>query len=87
MRGVVGNPLILDMGMSGSSAGADISPEEVALAAGTDIEEIRASRERKKITRQMIYGAVHIASKMFNEGRLAGVIGLGGSTGVSWPRM
>ena len=76
-----GNPLILDMGMSGSSEGADIPPEEVALAAGSDINEIRASRERKKITRQMIYGASAIALKMFNEGRLAGVIGLGGSTG------
>ena len=76
-----GNPLILDMGMSGSSEGADIPPEEVALAAGSDINEIRSSRERKKITRQMIYGASTIALKMFNEGRLAGVIGLGGSTG------
>ncbi len=76
-----GNPLILDMGMSGSSEGADIPPDAVALAAGSDINEIRASHERKKITRQMIYGASAIALKMFNEGRLAGVIGLGGSTG------
>jgi uncharacterized protein (UPF0261 family) len=75
-----GNPLMLDMGMSGSSAGADIPPEEVALAAGADINEIRASRDRKKITRQMIHGASAIAQKMFDEGRLAGVIGLGGST-------
>ncbi len=75
-----GNPLMLDMGMSGPSDGADIPPEAVARAAGADISEIRASRERKKITRQMIDGASAIALKMLEEDRLAGVIGLGGST-------
>lgn len=76
-----GNPLILDMGMSGSSEGADIASDAVARAAGVDIDEIRSSRERKKITRQMIDGASIIAIKMLEERRLAGVIGLGGSTG------
>jgi len=81
IRKIGGNPVILDMAMSGRSNGSDISPDEVARAAGTDIQEIRASRERKKITRQMIEGASVIAIKMLEEGRLAGVIGLGGSTG------
>jgi uncharacterized protein (UPF0261 family) len=76
----LGNPLILDMGMSGSSEAADIPSDEVARAAGADINEIRSSRERKKITRQMIDGASAIAVKMLEEGRLGGVIGLGGST-------
>jgi uncharacterized protein (UPF0261 family) len=76
-----GNPLILDMGMSGSSEGADIPSDAVARAAGVDINEIRSSRERKKITRQMIDGASIISIKMLEERRLAGVIGLGGSTG------
>jgi len=73
--------LILDMSMSGSSPGADISPEAVARAAGADIEEIRASKERKKITRQMIEGATKIADDFLQQGRLAGIVGLGGSTG------
>lgn len=76
-----GGVLVLDFSMSGETAGADISPGEVAKAAGTDIETIRASRERKKITRQMIDGAVSIAKDLFQSGRLAGLIGLGGSTG------
>jgi len=76
-----GNALILDMGMSRSSEGADIPSDAVARAAGVDIDEIRSSRERKKITRQMIDGASIIAIKMLEERRLAGVIGLGGSTG------
>jgi uncharacterized protein (UPF0261 family) len=73
--------LVLDMSMSGSPPGADISPEEVALAAGADIKEIRSSKERKKITRQMIDGATKIANNFLHEGRLAGIVGLGGSTG------
>lgn len=75
-----GNPLILDMGMSARSERADIPSDEVARAAGADIDEIRSSRERKKITRQMIEGAMVIAVKLLQEGRLGGVIGLGGST-------
>jgi uncharacterized protein (UPF0261 family) len=76
-----GNPIILDMSMSGETSGADISPAQVARAADTNIEDIRASRERKKITRQMIEGSVKLARDLFESGSLAGIIGLGGSTG------
>ncbi|MEW6532653.1 MAG: Tm-1-like ATP-binding domain-containing protein [Thermodesulfobacteriota bacterium] len=76
-----GLPLILDMSMSGDTTGADISPADVARAAGTNIEEIRQSRERKQITRKMINGAIKLTGDLLNSGRLAGVIGLGGSTG------
>ncbi|MGC8658942.1 MAG: Tm-1-like ATP-binding domain-containing protein [Desulfomonilaceae bacterium] len=73
--------LILDMSMSGEFPGADITAADTARAAGTDIEEIRSSRERKKITRQMITGATQLACDLMNAKRLGGVIGLGGSTG------
>jgi uncharacterized protein (UPF0261 family) len=77
-----GNPLVLDLSMSGgASHAADITPASVAEAAGTTIEEIRRSRERKTITRQMINGAVKLTRDLLESGRLAGVIGLGGSTG------
>ncbi|MBI5250531.1 MAG: Tm-1-like ATP-binding domain-containing protein [Desulfomonile tiedjei] len=76
-----GNPLILDMSMSGESPGADITADQVARAAGSDIREIRESRERKKITRQMIQGAAKLTNELLEQGRLTGVIGLGGSTG------
>jgi uncharacterized protein (UPF0261 family) len=67
--------------MSGEFPGADITSSETARAAGADIEDIRVSKERKKITRQMIGGATKIATDFMKSGRLAGVIGLGGSTG------
>jgi uncharacterized protein (UPF0261 family) len=73
--------LVLDMSMSGEFPGADITSAETARAAGADIEDIRVSKERKKITRQMIAGATKIATDLMKSGRLAGVIGLGGSTG------
>ncbi len=76
-----GTVLILDLSMSGYASGADIPSAEVAQAAGADIDEIRSSRERKKITRQMIQGATKIATDLLATGRLGGVIGLGGSTG------
>jgi uncharacterized protein (UPF0261 family) len=74
-------PLVMDLSMSREIPGADISPAQVAEAAGADIEEIRTSSERKKITEQMINGAVKTAMDFFAGNRLAGVIGLGGSTG------
>ncbi|MFH1117704.1 MAG: Tm-1-like ATP-binding domain-containing protein [Pseudomonadota bacterium] len=76
-----GNPVILDISMSGETDGADIPSSQVANAGGTSIEEIRSSRERKKITRTMIQGAVKLARDLLDKDRLAGVIGLGGSTG------
>lgn len=72
---------VLDMSMSGACPGADITSADVACAGGAKIEDIRVSRERKKITGQMIEGAIKIAIDFMNSGRLAGIIGLGGSTG------
>ncbi len=76
-----GNCIVLDLSMSGESFGADITAEQTAKSAGADIEEIRSSRDRKKITRQMIQGASKLALELSQKGRLAAVIGLGGSTG------
>ena len=81
IRSKGGNCVVLDMSMSGESLGADITSAETAQASGVDIQEIRLSRDRKKITRQMIGGAVKLAASFLLTGRLAGVIGLGGSTG------
>ncbi|MFH0958257.1 MAG: Tm-1-like ATP-binding domain-containing protein [Pseudomonadota bacterium] len=72
---------VMDMSMSGAYPGAEITSADVACAVGSNIEEIRVSKERKKITGQMIDGATKIATEFMNSGRLAGIIGLGGSTG------
>lgn len=76
-----GTCVVLDLSMSGESVGADITAAQTARAAGSDIEDIRSSRDRKKITRLMIQGASELAMELYQAGRLGAVIGLGGSTG------
>ena len=73
--------LTMDLSM-GAPAGekADILPDEVARQGGTTIEAVRASRDRTVITRDMTQGAVQIARRLHAEGRLAGMVGLGGAT-------
>jgi len=74
--------LLMDLSMGAASdESCEIPPSEVAAAAGWRIEDIRASRERAKITAAMIQGAVNIASERFAGGQLDAVVGLGGSTG------
>lgn len=74
--------LLMDLSMGAPSGQAcEIPPDDVAEAAGWKIEDIRASRERAKITAAMINGAVAIAAKRFAAGDLHAVVGLGGSTG------
>lgn len=73
---------IMDLSMGAPPAvKADIPPEQVARAAGWNIEDIRQSRERSKITAAITHGAAIIASRLFAEKKLNAVVGLGGSTG------
>ena len=81
IQGLGGRALTMDLSMGAAAKEqADIPPDEVALQGGTTIEAVRASRDRTAITRDMTQGAVKIARKLLEEGRLAGVIGLGGAT-------
>jgi uncharacterized protein (UPF0261 family) len=75
-------PLLMDISMRGEGPTcADITPDQVAAAGGSNIEEIRASKERSRITNITIAGASRLAGERFIEGKLDGVIGIGGSTG------
>lgn len=74
--------LLMDLSMGAPSGRpCEIPPDDVAAAAGWKIADIRASRERAKITAAMIEGAVNIAARRYAEGQLHAVVGLGGSTG------
>lgn len=75
-------PVVLDISMRQPEfVNADISVQEVAKAGGSSFEEILASKERPKNTAIMTRGAQAIALNMWKEGRLDGIIGIGGSTG------
>lgn len=75
-------PLLMDISMRGKGESpADITPAQVAHAGGSSLEEIHASRERSKNTNITIKGASKIAGELFAQGKLDGVIAMGGSTG------
>jgi uncharacterized protein (UPF0261 family) len=72
----------MDISGRGSDiAEIDIHAARVAEAGGGDFEEMKSSRDRTRITNIMMAGGSHIATEMLAEGKLDGVIALGGSTG------
>jgi uncharacterized protein (UPF0261 family) len=75
-------PVLMDISMRGSiDSPAEITPAQVAAAGGSSLEEIRSSQQRSRITDITICGASKIALELHAEGRVDGVIAIGGSTG------
>jgi uncharacterized protein (UPF0261 family) len=75
-------PLVMDLSMGGEAAWrADVTAEQVAEAAGSALADVRSSRERSQVTNLFITGASRLAADMHAQGRIAGVIAIGGSTG------
>jgi uncharacterized protein (UPF0261 family) len=74
-------PFIIDIGAGGKARlEADIPASEVARAAGTEIEELRDSRERQKVTEVMIQGAIGKLVALCRAGGVEGMISIGGMT-------
>ncbi|MDQ3302304.1 MAG: Tm-1-like ATP-binding domain-containing protein [Actinomycetota bacterium] len=61
----------------------DVTREEVARAAGTDIEGLARAGDRGVAVAAMARGAGEVVKRLHAEGRLDGVVGLGGSGGSS----
>jgi uncharacterized protein (UPF0261 family) len=59
----------------------DVGREEVARAAGTDADELAARGDRGAAVEAMARGAEEVAKRLHAEGRLHGILGLGGSGG------
>ncbi len=74
--------IVVDAGILGEPAIApDIGHEAVATAAGTSIADLVAAHDRGAAVAAMARGATAIVTGLFAEGRLHGVMGLGGSGG------
>jgi uncharacterized protein (UPF0261 family) len=72
-------PFIIDIGCGGEAKlEADITADEVAGAAGADIEKLRVSQERKRATETMVKGAVAKLDALCRSGEVDGMISLGG---------
>jgi uncharacterized protein (UPF0261 family) len=69
--GVLGEPLVEP----------DVSREEVARAAGADVAELAMAGDRGAAVETMARGAAEVARRLHAEGRLDGILALGGSGG------
>ena len=84
LRGEAVEVLLVDAGVLGEpKVEPDVSREEVARAAGADIEELARAADRGAAVAAMARGAGEVLGRLHDEGRLDGVLGLGGSGGTS----
>ncbi len=70
--GVIGQPLFEP----------DISAEEVARAGGTELAELIERRDRGEAMQVMTQGIVHVIKQLQEEGKIDGVISMGGGGGT-----
>jgi uncharacterized protein (UPF0261 family) len=76
--------LVVNIGVIGEPGFApDISAAEVARAAGIELAQLREEHDRGQAMATMAGGAAEIARQLHAEGRIDGVIGMGGSGGAS----
>ena len=76
--------LVVDFGVMGRPAFTpDVSREEVAEAAGGDIEYLASGDRKDEAMETMARGLATVVERLYEEGRLDGIIGMGGSGGTS----
>lgn len=88
IRGLGHGSIVIDVGiLDKPEIKADISREKVAEAGGTSLEELlsRAQKTsgRMQIIQVMIKGASRIIRKLYNQGKIDGLLSVGGSTGTA----
>ena len=72
-------PFIVDIGSGGEPRlDADITAKEVAAAVGAQVESLRNSQERHKVTEIMINGAVAKLEALCSSGNIGGMLSIGG---------
>jgi uncharacterized protein (UPF0261 family) len=75
--------LVIDTGILGEpGCRADVSREEVARAAGHDLESVRAAGSRGAAVELMQVGIRRVIAELYREGRLDGALCLGGAEGA-----
>ncbi len=77
------NTLILDPSVrKGGRMDVAITPEDVAKAAGTTLEAVRALGHEGKALSTMTNGAIICAKSIFEKEEISGIVSLGGSMGT-----
>jgi len=78
------NTLVVDVGSLGTpSIAADVTREQVFTAAGTSLKAIQQAADRGHAVTLSADGAAKIVKRLHEEGRVQGVLGLGGSAGTT----
>jgi len=73
--------ILMDVSMgAGSTVEADVTPGEIVQLVGKNIEELRSLKDRFVITEAMTSGAQQMALKLYSEGKVDGIVALGGAT-------
>jgi len=76
--------ILIDAGVLGAPrAVADVTREEVAQAAGTDVRALVDAGDRGAAVETMARGAARIVIELHGAGRLDGILALGGSGGTA----
>ncbi len=76
--------LVMDLGVLGEPAfAADVPAADVARAGGADLDALRAGRDRGTAIDAMLRGACVLVPALHAEGRIDGVLGLGGGGGTA----
>jgi uncharacterized protein (UPF0261 family) len=76
--------LVIDVGaLEPPKLAPDVKREEVAAAAGVDLSALVARRDRGETIKAMSIGAPIVLTRLLQEGRIDGVISLGGGGGTS----
>ncbi len=75
--------ILIDAGVLSASPAADISADEVAQAGGADRAALASAGDRGPAVAAMTRGATAVVRRLFDAGRLDGILGLGGSGGSS----
>ena len=83
LRAQGARPLTMDVSVLGvSDLAADIDKHSVARAAGKSVAEIAASGDENSAMAQMAKGAAALARRLRAEGKIDGMLALGGSMGT-----
>ena len=76
--------LVVDFGVMGQpDFEPDVKREEVALAGGGDLAHLASGEHKDEAMKTMAAGLAAVVRKLYDDGHLDGIIGMGGSGGTS----
>ena len=78
------NTLVVDFGVMGTPAlAADVDREHVAAAAGSDLADLASGDHKDLAMKTMAEGLAEVVRNLYAEGKLDGILGMGGTGGTS----